>query len=98
KPSGHDLREHKVTLPLIAAMAAMGPAQRREVEDFFAEPEPTDDGIARIVELVTNYGGLEYARQRADAFGTEAATALIGLPTSAAVESLHDAVSYVLGR
>lgn len=98
KPSGHDLREHKVTLPLIAAMAEMGPAQRREVEAFFAEPEPTDDGIARIVELVANYGGLDYARQRADAFGAEAATALIGLPTSAAVESLHDAVSYVLGR
>jgi len=98
KPSGHDLREHKVTLPLIAALAEMGPGHRREVEEFFAEPEPTDDGIARIVELVTNYGGLEYARQRADAFGTEAATALIGLPTSAAVESLHDAVSYVLGR
>lgn len=98
KPSGHDLREHKVTLPLIAAMAEMSPAHRREVEAFFAEPEPTDDGIARIVELVGNYGGLDYARQRADAFGAEAATALIGLPTSAAVESLQDAVSYVLDR
>lgn len=98
KPSGHDLREHKVTLPLIAAMAEMGPAQRREVEAFFAEPEPTDDGIARIVDLVAEFGGLDYARQRADAFGEEAEAALIGLPQSPATDSLHDAVSYVIGR
>src|SRR5690606_2343316 len=42
KPSGHDLREHKVTLPLIAAFSAMAPPERREIEAFFAEPEPTD--------------------------------------------------------
>jgi octaprenyl-diphosphate synthase len=98
KPSGHDLREHKVTLPLIAALSEMSVAHRREVEAFFAEPEPTDDGIARIVELVRDYGGLDYARERADAFGNEAADALIALPTSAAVESLRDAVAYVLDR
>jgi octaprenyl-diphosphate synthase len=98
KPSGHDLREHKVTLPLIAALREMSAVHRREVEAFFAEPEPTDDGIARIVELVRDYGGLDYARQRADAFGAEAAAALIGLPPSDAVESLRDAVTYVLDR
>lgn len=98
KPSGHDLREHKVTLPLIAALAEMSAADRREVEAFFAEPEPTDDGIAQIVELVREYGGLDYARQRADTFGAEAEAALVALPASDAVEALRDAVSYVLDR
>ncbi|NIP79257.1 MAG: hypothetical protein GWM90_08620, partial [Gemmatimonadetes bacterium] len=36
KPTGHDLREHKMTLPLIAAMDAMDAGARREVEQFFA--------------------------------------------------------------
>jgi len=98
KPSGHDLREHKVTLPLIAALEKMGPADRREVEAFFADPEPTDEGIAEIVDLVREYGGLEYARERADAFGEKAAAALIALPASEAVEALRDAVTYVLDR
>jgi octaprenyl-diphosphate synthase len=98
KPSGHDLREHKVTLPLIAALREMGAADRREVEAFFAEPAPTDEGIARIVDLVRDYGGLDYARQRADAFGAEAAAALIALPASDAADALRDAVTYVLGR
>src|SRR5690606_1111751 len=38
KPVGHDLREHKVTLPLIRALADFGPAARAEVEAFFADP------------------------------------------------------------
>ena len=69
KPSGHDLREHKVTLPLIAALEAMDAVARRTVEEFFADPEPTDEGIAEVVELVRDHGGLEYARNRAEAYG-----------------------------
>src|SRR5690606_35890627 len=76
KPSGHDLREHKVTLPLIAALAEMDGAARREVEEFFAVPEPTDDGIVRVIELVERHGGLEYARRRAVEYGTEAVEVL----------------------
>lgn len=98
KPSGHDLREHKVTLPLIAALGEMSQADRREVEAFFAEPEPTDEGITRMVDLVRDYGGLDYARQRADNFGAEAEAALVALPNSEAVEALRDAVTYVLDR
>jgi octaprenyl-diphosphate synthase len=98
KPSGHDLREHKVTLPLIAALGEMDATTRREVEAFFADPEPTDDGIARVVGLVREYGGLDYARRRAEQFGAEATAALAGLPPGEATDALHDAVTYVIGR
>ena len=97
-PVGLDLREHKVTLPLIEALRRMSPAQRREVEAFFADPVPSDDGIARVVELVREQGGLEYARSRAEAFGSAASEALAGLPASDAVEALQGAVRYVVGR
>ncbi|HEX7050934.1 MAG TPA: polyprenyl synthetase family protein [Longimicrobiales bacterium] len=98
KPSGHDLREHKVTLPLIAALAEMGPQERREVEEFFADPEPTDDGIARVVQLVRENGGLEAARRRALDFGAEAEAALAMLPAGEATDSLRDAIAYVMDR
>ena len=42
KPTGSDLREHKVTLPLIAALPRMGEADRRRVADLLRTPEPTD--------------------------------------------------------
>jgi len=98
KPTGHDLREHKMTLPLIAAMARMEPPARREVERFFADPEPTDHGIERIIELSAEHDGLAYARARADEFGSRAADALQGLPRSETTAALEAAVSYVVDR
>lgn len=98
KPSGHDLREHKVTLPLIAALEAMDAVARRTVEEFFADPEPTDEGIAEVVELVRDHGGLEYARNRAEAYGNEAAEAIASLPDGPASDALNDAITYVLDR
>jgi octaprenyl-diphosphate synthase len=98
KPTGQDLREHKVTLPLIAAMREMAPAGRRVVQEFFASPEPSDDGIAEVRRLVHEHGGLEYARNRADAFGARAAEALLELPEGEATDSLSAAITYVIER
>lgn len=98
KPSGHDLREHKVTLPLIAALREMDGAARAEIEEFFAQPEPTEDGIARVVSLVKSHDGLGYAHKRAEEFGTRAAEALSTLPAGEATDSLRDAISYVIDR
>lgn len=98
KPSGHDLREHKMTLPLIHALGAMDGRARLEVEEFFADPDPTDDGIARVVGLVREHDGLDYARARAQHFGARALDALQPLPDEPATASLRDAVAYVIGR
>lgn len=98
KPAGQDLREHKMTLPLIHAMSVMAPAERHDVEAFFADPEPTDAGIAHIVTLVQNHGGIEYALQSAYSFGERAASALAELPACDATDALRDAVTYVVDR
>ena len=98
KPTGQDLREHKVTLPLIAAMRKMGAGEKRVVEAFFADPVPTDEGIEEVSALVLKHGGLEYARNRADEFGDRASQALIELPEGEATESLHAAIAYVIDR
>ena len=98
KPTGQDLREHKVTLPLIAAMRQMSGPARREVERFFADPVPADDGIEMVTRLVRENGGLEYARNRADEFGRRAAEALLEVPEGAGAEALQAAVGYVVER
>src|ERR1041384_2729047 len=72
KPSGLDLREHKVTLPLIAALGGMTPADRRLVAELMAEPEPSDALVADVVRCVTAAGGLDYARRRALQLAQEA--------------------------
>jgi octaprenyl-diphosphate synthase len=98
KPSGNDLKEHKVTLPLIAALPAMSSAQRRLVDALFQEPTPGDAAIAEVVGIVTECGGLEVARQKGEEFAQEAEEALNGLPASEVRQSLFDALGYVMDR
>jgi octaprenyl-diphosphate synthase len=98
KPSGLDLREHKVTLPLIAVLPALSPAERTEVEALFADPEPADERIAKVVEVVRQRGGLDYARGRALDYGRRAAEALEGLPESPALEALRAGIVYATER
>jgi octaprenyl-diphosphate synthase len=98
KPTGQDLREHKVTLPLIAAMRQMDGRARSVVQAFFADPDPSDDGIQEVSRLVAEHGGLEYARNRADQFGGMAADALLELPAGESTEALHAAIAYVIER
>ncbi len=98
KPSGHDLKEHKVTLPLIAALREMDSAARGRVESLFAHPEPDDEAIAEVVELVRVHGGLEYARRRADQFSREAEESLADLPDGPSRTALADAIAYVVER
>lgn len=98
KPSGLDLKEHKVTLPLISALREMSSASRARVEALFASPEPEDEAVAEVVGIVRDHGGLDYARRRGDQFAREAEESLADLPDSPARNALVDAISYVVER
>ena len=98
KPTGHDLRERKVTLPLVGALDAVSDGEMTAIREFFTLVEPTDDDIARIVGIVEERGGLEYARGRASDYARVAEEALDELPEGPAVDALRDAVGYAIGR
>lgn len=98
KPSGHDLKEHKVTLPLIYALPRLTPAQRKDVNDLMASPEPSDEQVAAVVSHVAATGGLEYARSRGRHHGELAEAELEQLPDTPARELLRASISYVLER
>ncbi len=98
KRSGSDLREHKVTLPLIHALPLINEEERAQVEVLMKAAEPTDGQIADVVAAVTRGGGLDYARSRAQALGANAERLLELLPPTPAREALSASVSYVLER
>lgn len=98
KPGGQDLREHKVTLPLIAALPRMDRAGRRVVEELFADPAPSEDLVSEAIRTVEAAGGLQAARSEAARFASRARAALGGLPEGPAYESLRAALDYVVDR
>jgi len=54
--------------------------------------------IGRVVEIVSDRGGLDYARRRGDEYAREAEMALVDLPDTPARGALHDAIAYALDR
>jgi octaprenyl-diphosphate synthase len=98
KPAALDLREHKVTLPLIAALPALAPGERARVDELFDNPEPDDASIAAVVALVQRHGGLDYAKARALDYAQRAADALEGLPEGPALQALRDGIVYAVER
>ena len=98
KPSGIDLKEHKVTLPLIGALPRLSKAARARVDGLFKEDVPSDALVREVVEIVTEAGGVEYARERGARFAEEAHETLAGLPDSPVRASLADAIVYVMER
>lgn len=98
KPSGNDLKEHKVTLPLIAAMPCMSRAQRASVEALFAASLPTDAGIADVVAIVHECGGIDFARRKGEEFAEDADAALAAVPASDARRALSETLGYVMDR
>lgn len=98
KPTGHDLRERKVTLPLVCALERVSEIEDGEIRSFFTRIDPTDEEIARIVQIVVERGGLEYASDVAARYADRAREALEALPDGPAATSLFDAVSYAVDR
>ena len=98
KPTGADLKEHKVTLPLIAALPHLSKTARARVDALFADPSPSDGLVAEVVAIVAEAGGLEYARSTGARFASEANDALATLPESPVRASLGDAIVYVMER
>jgi octaprenyl-diphosphate synthase len=98
KPSGLDLREHKVTLPLIHALREMSAVSRKEVERLFEGETVSDDDIASVVRIVADNGGFDYARERGEEFAGRAHDALSDLPDTVARRSLSASISYVMER
>ena len=98
KPAGLDLHEHKITLPLIAAIPNMDPGERTIAEDLMTTATPTEAQIHELIAIVEERGGIEAARTRAGHFAREAEAELDRIPVSRARDALRDGVSYVVER
>ena len=99
KPVGQDLRERKVTLPLVGALKTATPSAQEEVRRLFTRTEASEEEIARVLRLVEELGGVAYARSRAREFAEKAEEALGVLPSGGDVhDALRDSIIYAVDR
>ncbi len=98
KPTGLDLREHKITLPLIAALPRMSGEERQVVERLMGDPTPPDDLIDSVIAVVEARGGLAAAHERAQQFSLQAEAELDAIQAGPARDALRDCLVYAIER
>lgn len=98
KPSGLDIRERKITLPLIYALREANEEVKNELIYIIKNKNDRKKFILRAVELVKQSGGLQYAYDRMMAIKEEALLLLKDVPDSEAKKALIGLVEYTVNR
>jgi len=98
KPVGKDLREGKMTLPLIYTLSQLeGPAKRR-VQDLLETPGTTDDEYQEIIRLVRRNGALDRIRKEAQRYVDHATACLKMFPDSETKRDLITLSQHIIDR
>ncbi|MGA9115855.1 MAG: polyprenyl synthetase family protein [Bacteroidota bacterium] len=97
KPTGLDLSEKKLTLPLIHALAQAPKAEARAILRLVKEGGKKG-ALGEVMDFVERRGGIAYAERRAEEFAARAAEALGPLPDSPARNSLLAFAEFVIRR
>ena len=88
----------KITLPLIHAIANAPDAVVDRIRRRMVSGDLDGGGAAEVVAFAAEYGGLDYARQRARGYADRALELLDAFEDTPVRATLHDAVEYVLDR
>jgi octaprenyl-diphosphate synthase len=98
KPIALDVREGKITLPLIYALQHAPQKEAARARTIIKSKHILDGGFEDIARFAKEWGGIEYALGRARAATGQARLALKSLPRSPAKDTLYELTDYVLSR
>ena len=98
KPLGIDIKEKKMTLPLIYALNQAARTQRRHIINLIKNHSAKKFAIKEVIEFVQQSGGLTYAKEKMLQYRNEAFDILHGFSLSPARESMEELVTYVTDR
>lgn len=98
KPTGIDIKEQKMTLPLIYALSKAGSSEKRRIISTVKNNNNDPKKVAEVIDFVKNSGGLDYAAQQMDNIKESAIRMLDNIKDSAYKTSLIDLVNFSTER
>jgi octaprenyl-diphosphate synthase len=98
KPSGNDIQEKKMTLPLIYAMNNSPSEDVRKIKKAIGKNHGTVQNIKQIVDFVELHGGIDYATKKMHEYKDKSLLILQQFDDNIARQSLTDLVNYTIER
>jgi octaprenyl-diphosphate synthase len=98
KTVGNDIKEKKITLPLIHALEQSANSKKRHIINIVKNRKKTRAEIGEVISFVMDYGGLEYAELKMNQYRDKALAILDSYPESEVKESLREFVHYKTSR
>ncbi len=98
KPLGIDIKEKKMTLPLIYALSHAERSDRRRIINIVKNHSDRREKVDEVIQFVRQSGGLDYAREAMYRYRQEAFDILDTIPDSPARQSMRDLLIFVTER
>lgn len=89
KTYGNDIREQKITLPLILGLNNATEKQREEIKEIYHKESITQQEVDNIIDTITELGGIANAKKTIDEYFNKAYTLLDCLPNNQYKQSLQ---------
>jgi octaprenyl-diphosphate synthase len=98
KPTGNDIKEKKLTLPLIYTLNNAKPSLRRQLIYIVKNENTKKDKVKFVIDEVQKAGGIEYAREKMFAYRDEALDVLYQFENTEVRKGLEELVRYTTDR
>jgi octaprenyl-diphosphate synthase len=98
KPVGSDLREGKVTLPVIVTLQHASPDESALIVRFIRGDDRSPEAFQHIVALIQRYNGIEYTLREAERFVEQAELELQGFADNPAYDLLMELADFIVKR
>ena len=98
KPTGNDIKEKKLTLPLIHILQKVSPSLKKEIIYIVKNNNNDKAKVKFVIDHVISYGGIEYATHKMNEYRDKALLILNSFPTSPTREALEELVRYTTDR
>lgn len=98
KTVGNDIKERKITLPLIHSLELASSSRKKEILSVVKSKKKTKSEIDNVIRFVSTSGGLEYAELKMNQYRDKALAILDSYPQSDVKDSLKSFVHYTTSR
>lgn len=98
KPIGNDIKENKLTLPLIYSLRQVAKSERKRILNLMRKSKRSASAVEEIIAFANAQGGIDYAESKMTELKDKAVNALTFFPDSAYRSSLMQMAEFIVNR